>query len=180
MKLVSVLEAFCYSINMTEELFDIVNLQDNVIGTTNKIKAHSSGELHRVGAVYVFDDKGRLYVQVHKKSGGLYDHSVGGHISKGETYAEGTKREAEEELGITQPLEEISVFYSDEGAKLQHMFGLYVCTAEPTWKFLPNDEVEEIIAMELDDIRNLMKQEPKKFTRGFINTMNEYDHLKSL
>ena len=72
------------------------------------------------------------------------------------------------------------MFYSDEGAKPQHMFGLYVCSAEPTWKFLPNNEVGEIIAMELDNIRNLMKQEPERFTRGFINTMNEYGRLKLL
>jgi len=163
---------------MTKELFDIVNLQDEVIGTTDKIRAHKNGELHRVGAVYVFNSQGQLYIQVHKKSGGLYDHSVGGHISKGETYADGAKREAQEELGITQPLEELSVFYSDEGPTHQHMFGLYTCTANTSWKFIPNDEVSEVILMDLDDIQELMQREPKKFTGGFINTMKEYIRLK--
>ena len=165
---------------MTEELFDVVNRQNDVVRTTTRTKSHSSGQLHRVGAVYVFDEKGRLYVQVHKKSGGLYDHSVGGHIAKGETFSEGTKREAREELGITQPLTELSIFYSNEGTNLQHMFGLYACLAEPTWQFLPNDEVEEIIPMGLEDIRNLMTQEPEKFTHGFINSMKEYQRLKLL
>jgi isopentenyl-diphosphate delta-isomerase len=164
---------------MSIELFDAVNLQDEVIGTTDKIKAHASGQLHRVAAVYVFDKQGRLYVQVHKKSGGLYDHSVGGHISKGETYAEGAAREAREELGITQPLEELAIFYSDEGPEFQHMFGLYTCVAEPSWEFIPNDEVDEIILMDLTDIRELMASEPEKFTGGFINTMNEYVRLKN-
>lgn len=179
-KLVSISEAFCYSYNMTDELFDVVNRQDEVIGTTNKVTAHKNGDLHRVGAVYVFDQQGRLYVQVHKKSGGLYDHSVGGHISKGETYPNGTAREAQEELGIFQPLEELAVFYSDEGPNLQHMFGLYTCVAEPSWKFIPNDEVDEIIPMSITEIRELMEREPKRFTRGFINTMSEYVRLKSL
>lgn len=159
------------------ELFDLVNSKDNVIGVTNKVEAHATGRLHRVGAVYVFDEKGRLYVQVRKKSGGLYDHSIGGHISQGETYAEGTRREAEEELGITQPLEEVSIFYSDEGSEMQHMFGLYKCVAESSWTFTPNDEVEEIIPMELVDIKDLMASEPEKFTKGFINTMKEYTRL---
>ena len=165
---------------MSKELFDIVNRQDEVIGTTNKVAAHNNGELHRVGAVYVFDEQGRLYVQIHKKSGGLYDHSIGGHISKGESYSEGTTREAHEELGITQPLEKLTVFYSDEGPYLQHMFGLYTCVAKPSWKFIPNDEVDEIIPMTLTEIRDLMEREPEKFTRGFINTMNEYVRLKNL
>jgi len=159
------------------ELFDLVDANDNVVGVTNKVDAHSTGQLHRVGAVYVFDDEGRLYVQVHKTSGGLYDHSVGGHISQGETYQEGTKREAAEELGITQPLEQLSVFYSDEGPTMQHMFGLFTCTAEPGWSFIPNDEVEEIIPMELKHIQTLMQSNPEKFTDGFINTMSEYLRL---
>jgi len=161
------------------ELFDLVDQDDNVVGVTNKIDAHSTGKLHRVGAVFVFDDKGRLYVQVHKKSGGLYDQSIGGHISQGETYEAGTKREAEEELGIVQPLEKLSVFYSDEGPMMQHMFGLFTCVANPEWEFVPNDEVEEIIPMEVKDIQALMKSNPKKFTGGFINTMSEYLRVKS-
>ena len=71
------------------ELFDLIDKQDNVIGVTDKPTAHSIGQLHRVAGVYVFDKQGRLYVQVHKKSGGLYDHSIGGHISQGESYEEG-------------------------------------------------------------------------------------------
>lgn len=161
------------------ELFDLVDASDNIVGSTDKLKAHSAGQLHRVAAIYVFDDKGRLYVQVHKKSGGLYDHSVGGHISQGETYEEGAKREAAEELGITQPLQKLSIFYSDEGPQMQHMFGLFTCIAESTWQFIANDEVEEIIPMEIESICTLMKESPEKFTDGFINTMNEYLRLKS-
>jgi len=160
------------------ELFDLVDRNDTVIGVTNKKEAHDRGLLHRVGAVYVFDADGRLFVQIHKSSGGLYDHSVGGHISQGETYAEGTKREAQEELGITQPLKEISVFYSDEGPNLQHMFGLHECVADSAWQFVPNEEVDEIIPMEIPAIQELMSNEPQRFTRGFINTMSEYTGLK--
>lgn len=180
MKLVSSLDAFCYNHTMSKELFDVVNRHDEVIGVTDKEKAHATGELHRVGAVYVFDTEGRLYVQVHKKSGGLYDHSVGGHIAQGETYEEGTKREAEEELGVTQLLKKVSVFYSDEGPSMQHMFGLFECVADASWTFVPNEEVEEVIAMTIDEIRELMQEQPHKFTGGFINTMNEYTRLKAL
>jgi isopentenyl-diphosphate Delta-isomerase len=162
------------------ELFDIVNINDEIIGTTDRETAHKTGQLHRVAAVYVFNISGQLYVQVYKKSGGLYDHSIGGHVSKGETYAQGATREAKEELGISQPLQELSIFHSDESQKFMHMFGLYTCVAEPTWKFIPNDEVEEVIPMEIQDIQKLMANEPNKFTTGFITTMKEYIRLKNI
>lgn len=154
-------------------------MNDNVIGTTDKPTAHRNKQLHRVAAVYVFNDRGELYVQVHKASGGLYDHSVGGHVSKGEDYATAANRETDEELGIKQPLTHLSTFYSDEGI-YQHMFGLFECMADQAWHFVPNDEVEEIIPMKLNNIRNLMKTNPEKFTGGFINTMRVYCRLKSI
>jgi len=160
------------------EQFDLVDRDDNVIGTTDKRTAHANKQLHRVAAVYVFNDVGELYVQVHKTGGGLYDHSVGGHVSKGEDYATAASREADEELGIKQPLTHLSNFYSDEGVYL-HMFGLFECIAEKNWQFVPNEEVEEIIPMKLDVIKELMKTRPEKFTGGFINTMREYTKIKN-
>ena len=159
------------------EQFDLIDENDTVIGTTDKPTAHGSKQLHRVVAVYVFNAAGELYVQVHKAGGGLYDHSVGGHVRKGEDYTTAAAREAAEELGITQPLTYLSTFYSDEGVYL-HMFGLYECIASKDWKFVPNDEVEEIIPMTLEEIRRLMATNPEKFTGGFISTMKEYDRIK--
>lgn len=163
---------FCYTSGM--ELFDLVNAQDKVIGVTDKVTAHTNGELHRVAAVFVFDEDGQLYVQIHKKSGGLYDHSVGGHVAQGESYDEAAKRESAEELGIDQPLTHIATFYSDEGVSMQHMFGLYKCTASTDWTFKPNDEVAEIVLLPVKQIKELMTSHPEKFTGGFINTMKRY------
>lgn len=111
------------------EHLGLVDENDNVIGTTDKLTAHANKQLHRVAAVYVFNQSGELYVQVHKSSGGLYDHSVGGHVQQGEDYATAAIREAHEELGIKQPLTELSVFYSDEG-DYSHMFGLFEYIAD--------------------------------------------------
>lgn len=161
------------------ELFDLVDKYDKVMGTTDKPTAHANRQLHRVAAVYVFNEAGELYIQVHKASGGKYDHSVGGHVSKGESYATAATREADEELGIRQPLNYLSTFYSDEGTYL-HMFGLFECVADKSWKFVPNEEVKEIIPMKLGEIRKMMKTSPERFTGGFINTMKEYIKVKDL
>ena len=161
---------------MTIELFDKVDELDNVIGVTNKQEAHDKGFIHRVAAVYVFDKNGNLYVQDHVKAG-LLDHSVGGHIAKGESYQEGATREAKEELGISDPVELLDVFYSDEtytGSNYRHMFGLFTCTPNPSWRFKPNDEVHSIFPMSIEDIVQHMNENPDKFTPGFLNTMEHY------
>ena len=159
------------------ELFDAIDDHDQVVGTTDKVAAHAKRQLHRAVAVYVFDEKKRLYVQLHKKSG-RYDHSVGGHVSKGETYEQAARREAAEELGIRQHLSQLAIFLSDEGDRL-HMFGLFSCVANEEWRFAPNDEVDEITPMALEDIRRLMASQPERFTGGFIKTMNKYAQIQS-
>jgi isopentenyldiphosphate isomerase len=160
---------------MDTELFDIVDMQDTVIGTSDKKTAHTTGSLHRVATVFVFNKEGELYVQVHSRDG-KWDHSVGGHVRKGESYKEAASREAKEELGIDQPLEELATsLRGQEYPHEQHMFGLYTCIADSTWKFTPNDEVKMIFPMRLEAIQKAMIDEPEeRFTRGFRITMAEY------
>lgn len=160
------------------ELFDRVNQQDDVIGTTHKQEAHTKGYIHRVVAVYVFDKDGRLYVQHHQKSN-MYDHSVGGHVAKGESYDQAATREASEELGITDPLTFLASFYSDEtysGADYRHMFALYTSVPSNAWQFVANDEVRQIEPMTLNEIVYKMNNTPRAFTPGFLNSMEFYLH----
>lgn len=160
---------------MAKELCDVVDRDDKVIGATDKETAHTTGELHRVAAVFVFNRQGELYVQVHIRDG-KWDHSVGGHVQKGESYGQAAAREAKEELGITQPLTEIATSLSgEEYSYEQHLFGLYTCVVGPEWKFVPNDKVNNVFAMPVDEIVQLMQTEPEeRFTRGFRITMAEY------
>lgn len=164
------------------EKFDLVDINDNVIGETDKETSHKNGDLHRVIAIFVFNQNGELYLQEHLKSGGLFDHSVGGHVIKGEDYDDAAKREGFEELGLNCQLQKISIFYSDESygrMNIKHMFGIYECT--PTnWHFVPNDEVKKIIPMNIEDVIQLMNISPNKFTPGFLNTMIEYIAQKQL
>lgn len=160
------------------ELIDLIDEHDRVVGTTVKEAAHAKRLPHRVAAVLVFTEAGELYVQVHKKSGGKFDHSVGGHVIKGEDYQTAAVREADEELGIRQPLTYMTTFYNEAGS-YRHMFGLFECVADKTWRFVPNEEVDEIIPMKLADVRALMKSNPEKFTTGFIKSMQVYTKLKN-
>lgn len=165
------------------EQYDLVNEKDDVIGVTDKEESHRNGLLHRAVAIYVFTPDGKIYIQEHIKSGGKYDHSVGGHVDKGESYDDAAKREGIEELGLTDKLEKLSVFYSDErfgGSNIRHMFGLYECHPSDKWKFHENEEVKNIFPMTIEEVVTLMNKEPSKFTGGFINTMKEFLKIKKI
>lgn len=165
------------------EHFDLVDASDQVIGTTDKATAHSLGQWHRIAVVYVFAPDGQLYVQHHKKSG-LLDHSVGGHVRKGESYDDAAKREAAEELGVTSPLQHLANYSADEslwkGSVMRHVHGLYECTPPSSWHFQPNDEVEELRLMTIDEIITGINAKPKSFTPGFIFSLAKYLEIKHL
>jgi isopentenyldiphosphate isomerase len=165
------------------EEFDLVDEKDSVIGTTNRQQSHTRGESHRAVAVFVFTPDGKLYLQEHLKSNNIYDHSIGGHVKKGESYNDAAKREAEEELGVIDPLTFLFNIHSIETRKNphnKHMFAVYEVTPNSKWQFKENEEVKKIIPMEIKDIVDLMNKEPLKFTDGFINTMGEYLNVKDL
>jgi isopentenyldiphosphate isomerase len=165
------------------EKYDLVDINDNIIGTTDKETSHKDGGIHRVVAIYVFTPDSKLYLQEHIKSGGLFDHSVGGHVIKGEDYDTAAKREGFEELNLNCPLQKISMFYSDESyssKQIFHMYTIFECTPTKNWQFNPNNEVKKITPMKIKDVVDMMNQEPTRFVPGFLNTMYQYILTKHL
>ena len=90
-----------------DELFDIVDARDRVIGHATRRQVHARGRRHRAVHVLLFDNTGNLFVQ--KRSGtkdtfpGCHDSSVSGHLERGETYEAAALRELNEELNLEIP-----------------------------------------------------------------------------
>lgn len=89
----------------TEEYFEIVNQQGEVLGVASRAACHSNPALiHRVIHVLVFNSAGLLLLQKRSSSKdiqpGKWDTSVGGHLAVGETFEEAAYREMNEELSI--------------------------------------------------------------------------------
>lgn len=165
------------------EKFDLVDINDNIIGETDKETSHANGDLHRIVVIYTFTPEGKLYLQEHIKSGGIWDHSVGGHVIKGEDYDTAAKREGFEELNLNCPLNKISVLYSDEtfsGKNIKHMIGIYECILPKDWQFISNDEVKNIVPLEIEKVIHDMNNNPTSFTPAFLNSMREYILQKQL
>ena len=88
-----------------QELLDLVDADNTVIGTVDRSRVHGAPALrHRAVHVLVYDDRGHLLLQ--KRSAGKeiqpgkWDTSVGGHLESGESYPAAAVRETAEELGL--------------------------------------------------------------------------------
>ncbi|MCK4766164.1 MAG: NUDIX domain-containing protein [Candidatus Aminicenantes bacterium] len=89
-----------------EEWFDIVDEAGKVTGSAPRSVCHSApGMLHPVVHIHVADNKNRIFLQKRSMSKkiqpGKWDTAVGGHASSGENIKDALKREAAEELGLT-------------------------------------------------------------------------------
>eukprot|EP00884_Botryococcus_braunii_P009334 jgi/Botrbrau1/18401/Bobra.0469s0003.2 len=91
----------------SEEVFEIVNEQNQTVGTELRRVVHKTGLLHRAVYCFVFDPAGRLLLQQRagRKDIGplLWDLSLAEHLKPGETYGEAVQRGLTEELGIEVP-----------------------------------------------------------------------------
>ncbi|MGW0031093.1 NUDIX domain-containing protein [Streptomyces sp. NPDC003314] len=87
-----------------EEILDVVDEQDRVIGRAPRGEVYARGLIHRCVFVRVRDAGGRVFV--HRRTPtklvfpSMYDMFVGGVVGAGESYDEAALREAEEELGV--------------------------------------------------------------------------------
>jgi 8-oxo-dGTP pyrophosphatase MutT (NUDIX family) len=129
-----------------DEILDIVDENDQVIGRSPRGEAYAEGLRHRCAFVLARDAEGRLFV--HRRTPtklifpSLYDMWVGGVLGAGETYDEAALREAEEELGVSGlPAPEfLFKFLYDDGAGRTWWSAVYEVRCE-----LPvNPQVEEV------------------------------------
>lgn len=90
---------------MSEEIFDIVNAHDEVIGQAPRKEVHARGLWHRAVHVLVFNARGELFLQKRSQlkdtAKGKWDSSSSGHVDSGEAYDHTAVRELQEEIGLT-------------------------------------------------------------------------------
>ncbi|MEV5547113.1 NUDIX domain-containing protein [Streptomyces sp. NPDC052309] len=105
-----------------DEILDIVDENDHVVGRARRGDAYAEGLRHRAVFVQARDAEGRVFV--HRRTPtklvfpSLYDMFVGGVVGAGESYDDAALREASEELGVTglpRP-EYLFKFLYDDGA----------------------------------------------------------------
>lgn len=105
-----------------DEILDIVDEHDRVIGQAPRGEAYARGLRHRCAFILARDAAGRVFV--HRRTAtklvfpSLYDMFVGGVVGAGESYDDAALREAEEELGVSglpRPTYLFKFRYDDDG-----------------------------------------------------------------
>lgn len=90
------------SINFNEVV--LVNTNDDVIGTMEKMEAHLTGNLHRAFSVFIFNDKGEMLIQKRADSkyhsAGLWSNACCSHPVLKEKIEDAAKRRLKEELHL--------------------------------------------------------------------------------
>ena len=86
-------------------MFQLVDREGRPTGQATRQECHGNPRLlHLVVHLHVFDAQGRIYLQKRSMrkdtNPGLWDTSVGGHVSAGEDVGAALMREAREELAI--------------------------------------------------------------------------------
>ncbi|WP_369198133.1 NUDIX hydrolase [Streptomyces djakartensis] len=145
-----------------DEILDIVDEHDRVVGRSPRGEVYARGLRHRCVFVQARDAAGRIFV--HRRTPqklvfpSLYDMFVGGVVGAGESYDAAALREAEEELGVSglPAPRHLFTFLYDDGAGRTWWSAVYEVTCdlpvhpqaeEVAWHdFLPETEVEQRLA----------------------------------
>ena len=127
-----------------DELLDVVDEQDRVVGQATRREVRRRRLLHRFSSVLCRDGAGRLYV--HRRTDdkdvypGMYDMAAGGVLAAGESYLDGARRELAEELGVAGPEPRFLFKHRYRGQENPSWSSLY----EVTWDGPVTPQVSEI------------------------------------
>ena len=170
---------------MAIERVILVDEQDRVLGTKEKLAAHETGQLHRAISVCVFRPSGQMLIQqrAHHKyhSPGLWSNTCCSHPRPGEAAEMAAHRRLKEELGFDCGLELAYTFMyraEFENGLIEHEFDhVFVGTYEGDLVANP-DEVADVRWMFPEEISQAVDENPDEFTVWFrIILPRLLDHL---
>lgn len=161
-----------------QELFDVVNANDEVIGQATRGEVHRRNLMHRSVHIFVFNSDGQLYLQKRSqtkdKHPGCYDSSASGHQDAGEDADTSACRELREELGL------------DVGTGLTRLFKIPACV-ETGWEHVtfytlqtdeppqPNPrEIESGRFFTLAEVLQMITEDTQQFSPGFLKVLQKF------
>jgi isopentenyl-diphosphate delta-isomerase type 1 len=156
---------------VSEEIFDVVNERDEVVGSQTRGEVHRQGLMHRAVHVLVFDSQGRVFLQKRSmkkdRQPGVWDSSASGHLDKGEEYDACAVRELREEIGLELAQAPRRLFKLDasEATDQEHVW-VYRCEAERPFTLDP-EEVERGEWKTAAEVSEWMRERPQDFAGAF-------------
>ena len=157
---------------MSEEIFDVVNERDEVIGQAPRREVHARGLWHRAVHILVFNAKGETFLQ--KRSmlkdthPGTWDSASSGHVDAGEDYDPCALREVREEIGLHLTHPPRRLFKVDACAETGWEFcWVYRCESEGPFVLQP-EEIETGAWFSPAAVTQWVNEKPGDFASGFV------------
>ena len=156
---------------MNEDIFDVVNEHDEIIGREPRSVVHARGLRHRAVHVLVYNAAGQLFLQKRSMAKdndpGLWDSSCSGHVDSGESYAVAAERELMEEIDllVDEPMEELFKIKASAGTGWEFAV-IYRTESEGPFTLCP-EEIDEGRWFTPEEIDNALTNEPEKFSPTF-------------
>lgn len=165
---------------MAEEIFDVVNERDEVIGRKPRSEVHRLGLMHRATHVLVFNKRGQVFLQKRSlkkdRQPGLWDSSASGHVDSGEDYDACVVRELREEIGLQVSEVPQRLFKLGAGPETdQEHAWVYRCEAEGPFELHP-DELERGDWFEPEEVTRWMKERPEDFASALLVIWKKIKH----
>ncbi len=158
-----------------EELVVLVDEQDKVTGTMEKMEAHRKALLHKAVSVFMVNSAGEWLLQrraLHKyHSGGLWTNSCCTHPYPDESSEASAKRRLQQEMGMDcDALEELFGFIYKEpldNELTEHEYDRVFWGKTDNVPRINPDEVAEYKYIAYPDLKNDVNKHPENYTVWF-------------
>jgi 16S rRNA (adenine1518-N6/adenine1519-N6)-dimethyltransferase len=156
--------------DVTGEMFDVVNEQNEVIAQRPRGEVHRERLHHRAVHIFVFNQRGDIFLQRRSRWKDAHprrwDSSAAGHVNAGDTYDATAPRELEEELGVTAPLEVLGELPASRNTGWEFV---KIYRAQHNGPFrLPPAEIETGGFFKREQLTRWIAARPQDFANGFL------------
>jgi isopentenyl-diphosphate Delta-isomerase len=152
----------------------LVDKEDNMIGTMEKMEAHQKGALHRAFSILVFNSIGEMLIQKRAKSkyhsGGLWTNACCSHPVLQENIATTARKRLQHEMGIDSFPEFLYKFTYQTNLdknliehEVDHVFKA-IFNGTPAINL---EEAEDWKYISLDDLKRSIDSHPQEYTHWF-------------
>jgi len=151
-------------------LIDVVDSDDQPIGTVTRGEALSEGVGFRVAHALLLNSAGEIVLQQlspsRERSPLKWGSSVAGYLHAGETYDEAIQRRSSEELGLAIPLQRAARTRMDEEGGATKFIHIYLGETE-TAQIRNRQHIADIRFWSEDEIERALADHPERFTATF-------------
>ena len=159
----------------------VVDEQDQVLGSASRAEVHGNNLRHRAVHIFVFNHAGELFLQKRSRWKDrhplLWDSSAAGHVGAGEDYDSTARRELDEELGVTAPLDR-KVKLPASRQTGDEFIWIYQTIHDGPFR-MPGSEIESGGFFPTGLISAWLEARPNEFAPGFVACWQALQALQS-